>query len=48
MYTLTWIDGVCIQSVSHPSERTIMVLWFAMWMQGKRVRMWGRDKQLIA
>lgn len=48
MYSITWIDGERIQSVTHPSERAIMSLWFAMLAAGKRCRMWSRDKQLIA
>lgn len=48
MYSLTFIDGSKIVSVTHPSERAIMSLWFAMHNAGKRVRMWDKQKQLIA
>ena len=48
MFSVTWIECGRLHSVNHPTERVIMELWYALFLMGKTVRMWGRDKQLIA
>ena len=47
MFTVTWIVNGKIQSVSHPTERIIMQLWFALRSQGRKVRMWNPEKKLV-
>jgi hypothetical protein len=46
MYTLTWIEGGKIVSISSPVEKIVLSVWFGLLAKGIKARQWYNGKMV--
>jgi hypothetical protein len=47
MYSVTWIENGKIEAIAHPKYATCYEVFCSMLRDGKNVRFWGKNKELI-